>query len=280
MVKTKNIFKTLILSRIFSFAKRLKKQNPVQEMWSGNYTSWADAQIMCTGYDSEIILEKCKCALLKVKRGEALYERDGVSFDKVQYSLGLLVGLQKAALENDGKLFVLDFGGSLGTTYYQNKVFLNSLKELQWYIVEQPQFVKCGKEFFEDNQLKFYCSIEECMGKYKPQVLLVSSVLQYLEKPYEWITKFIDLEIPYIIIDRSSFIEKETNILTVQKIPESIYSASYPAWFFNYQFFINCFTSKYDLILDFKDSFTDKIVVEGKVCYWRGMIFKIKEWHP
>ena len=59
----------------------------------------------------------------KVKNGEAVYERDSVLFDEIQYSWGLLAGLEKAALEHDGKLCVLDFGGSLGSTYYQNKQF-------------------------------------------------------------------------------------------------------------------------------------------------------------
>ena len=45
-----------------------------------------------------------------MKNGEAVYERDSVLFDEIQYSWGLLAGLQKAALENDGKLCVLDFG--------------------------------------------------------------------------------------------------------------------------------------------------------------------------
>jgi putative methyltransferase (TIGR04325 family) len=79
------------------------------------------------------------------------------------------------------------------------------------------------------------------MSKHKPNVLLLSSVLQYLEKPYEWIAKFIALKIPYIIIDRTAFVNSETDILTVQNVPEEIYKASYPAWFFN----IDAFTSHF-----------------------------------
>ena len=47
----------------------------------GNYSSWAEARANSTGYDSEVILNKTKDALLKVKRGEAAYERDSVTFD-------------------------------------------------------------------------------------------------------------------------------------------------------------------------------------------------------
>ena len=38
--------------------------------WTGNYLSWEAAQKKCSGYDSEIIFNKVKNALLKVKNGE------------------------------------------------------------------------------------------------------------------------------------------------------------------------------------------------------------------
>ena len=208
--------------------------------WSGNYKCWSEAIDQTSGYDSGAILEKCKSALSKVKNGEAVYERDSVLFDEVQYSWPLLAGLQRAALES-GKLCVLDFGGSLGSSYYQNMEFLNTIEELKWCIVEQKNFVDCGKMDFEDNQLKFYYTVEECIKEQNPNVLILSSVLQYLEKPYEWIAKFVALKIPYIIIDRTPFVNSPRDILTIQKVPEQIYKASYPAWFFNMDDFMKCF---------------------------------------
>ena len=251
MVKAKSIFKALTPPILFSLIRRLKKQNNVPEIWSGDYDSWAEAKIRCTGYDSELILEKCKRALLKVKNGEAVYERDSVLFDKIQYSWGLLAGLQRAALENDGKLYVLDFGGSLGSSYYQNKGFLNSLKELQWYIVEQSHFVDCGKELFEDNTLKFYFSIEECLNISTPNVILFSGVLQYLESPYEILNSVIKYKIDLIIIDRTLFSEANKDVLKVQKINPSIFDASYPCWFLNKSRFLSLFEKDYFLVSSF-----------------------------
>ena len=63
-------------------------------MWSGNYANWEEADSFATGYDDHSILEKCKTALLKVKNGEAAYERDSVLFDKMQYNWALLALLQ------------------------------------------------------------------------------------------------------------------------------------------------------------------------------------------
>lgn len=113
--------------------------------WHGNYSDWKTASEKCSGYDSAIILEKVKESTLKVKEGIAPYERDSVIFSEIQYSYPLLSGLVWIAGENKGKLNVLDFGGSLGSSYYQNKLFLDTLTEVKWCIVEQPGFVETGK---------------------------------------------------------------------------------------------------------------------------------------
>src|SRR5712691_3342391 len=90
---------------------------------SGDYAAWEDAVHASTGYDSEVILEKTRTALLQVKNGQAVYERDSVVFDEVQYAWPLLAGLLWIATRSGGKLDVLDFGGSLGSTYFQNRAF-------------------------------------------------------------------------------------------------------------------------------------------------------------
>ena len=272
MAEIKKLLKSIIPPIIISGYRWAKTRGVTNDIWSGNYSTWTEAQAHCSGYDSDIILEKVKNALLKVKNGEAVYERDSVLFDEIQYSFGLLAGLQKAALENDGKLCVLDFGGSLGSSYFQNKEFLGSLKELNWCIVEQAHFVECGKKNFEDDHLKFFNTIEECLEQHKPNVLLLSSVLQYLEKPHEWIEKFINFGIHYIIFDRTSFVESEKDILTVQKVPESIYTASYPCWFFNKAMLMRKLQTKYIVQISF-DALDKSNLVNS---YFEGFILKRK----
>ncbi|MBB5395336.1 TIGR04325 family methyltransferase [Mucilaginibacter sp. AK015] len=254
---------------------RGRKNSPHTGMWHGNYPSWQQAAALCDGYDDKLILEKCKNALLQVKNGEAAYERDSVVFDEVQYSEPLIAALQNLASAN-GKLCVLDFGGSLGSTYFQNAGHLKHVKNLQWCIVEQGHFVECGKEYFESGQLKFYASVEECMQEQKPDALLLSSVLQYLPEPYLWIKKLIALNIPDIIIDRTSFIQSPAvSRITVQNVPPEIYEASYPCWFFNEQEFLKAFSATYSIGDDF-DSFADPAQTshDGLKMYWKGYILK------
>ena len=84
MTKFKSIIKAITPPIIISLFLKLKNSVQGQLIWSGDYKTWEDAQARCTGYDSEIILDKVKNSLLKVKNGEAIYERDSVLFDEIQ----------------------------------------------------------------------------------------------------------------------------------------------------------------------------------------------------
>ena len=117
---------------------------PSKYGWSGDYTDWQTALQKGTGYNATNILELVKEATLKVKNGEAVYERDAVLFDTIEYSWPLLSGLMLAAAKNKGSLNVVDFGGSLGSSYFQNRFYLRELESVSWNVIEQPAFVDCG----------------------------------------------------------------------------------------------------------------------------------------
>jgi putative methyltransferase (TIGR04325 family) len=200
---------------------------------AGDYLSWDEAMAVSTGYSNDIILEKTKTALLKVKNGEVAYERDSVLFDKIQYSWPVLAGLMWVAARSGGRLNVLDFGGSLGTTYFQNRVFLSRLPEVRWNIVEQAHYVETGKRWLEDVRLHFYKSNIDCLADTQPNVVLLGSVLQYLSNPYELLSDLQKLKSDHIIIDRTPFWDGPADKLCVQTVPPRIYPASFPSWIFS-----------------------------------------------
>ena len=218
----------------------------------GPFASWDEAKKHTLGYDNDVILKKCKVGMLKVASGEVAYERDSVLFDKIQYSFPVLAGLLHAAVTNGGCLSVLDFGGSLGTSYYQCRGFLGELKSLRWSIIEQPKFVGCGRELFETEELKFYYNIDECLTHEKSDVVLLSGVLQYLECPYEQLKDIIEHDFEYIILDRTPLVRLRTDILTAQNVPENIYKSSYPCWFLSEERLLNCFSARYNVLADFE----------------------------
>ena len=219
--------------------------------YAGNYPDWITASAHASGYDSEMILERVEQATAKVIAGKAKYERDSMVFEKVQHSFPVLAGLLRAAIENGEHLSVLDFGGSLGSSYYQCRDFLSILPSLKWGVVEQEIFVKRGSEQFETEQLKFYYTIAECIQKANPNVVLLSSVLQYLPEPYVILEELINSGISHIIIDRTVFSIYERDRIAIQHVPTSIYKASYPLRIFGGQSLLAAFRGRYEMIADF-----------------------------
>jgi putative methyltransferase (TIGR04325 family) len=141
--------------------------------------------------------------------------------------------LLQAAAANAGHLSVLDFGGSLGSTYYHCRSFLNGVKNLEWSIVEQPAHVACGQRDFANAQLRFYPTIEACLAERPPHVLLLSGVLQCLPEPWAFLRAAATHGFRRIIIDRCPVIPASRDRLTVETVAPRIYPASYPAWFFS-----------------------------------------------
>ncbi len=236
----------------------------------GNYNSWRDAEKECKGYDNEVILDAVRSSCLKVKNGQAIYERDSVLFDKIEYSWAVLAGLMYSCAklsERDDTLRVCDFGGSLGSSYFQNIKFLSKIQKLSWSIIEQEKFVDIGRAEFEDERLKFFYNIDTCVQKQKPNVLLCSSTLQYIEKPYDLLDSILKYNFDFIIIDRTPFAKKD--IIKKQIVPPCIYEADYPCRFLGKDKFLQYVKDKSYRVLeefDCSDGSLFKGMILEKMC--------------
>jgi len=78
----------------------------------------------------------------------------------------------------------------------------------------------------------------------------------------------------FIIIDRTIFFDDEDRI-TVQRVPPSIYDASYPCRVFNRQKFLRYFSEGYDLIYDF-EALGGNVFVESTAARYEGYLFQKK----
>ncbi|EJL81440.1 hypothetical protein PMI16_04719 [Herbaspirillum sp. CF444] len=243
----------------------------------GHFASWEAAAGASKGYDDSRILEQVSNALMQVKSGKAIYERDSVLFDEVHHSFPLLAGLLRVAVENGGQLTVLDFGGSLGSSYFQCKHFLPDSVALTWCVVEQEKFVQRGRDAFATDELQFFFSIEECLAQHRPHVVLFASVLQYLEKADQILDSVVAASIPYVLIDRTPFIARQDDWICVQEVPASIYEASYPCALLSSERLVRRFSADYHLIADFEALGGDGYVQTGIRMFpfeYRGMIWR------
>lgn len=238
--------------------------------FDGNYSTWDEAAALCDGYDAKLILEKVLEATLQVKRGEAAFERDSVLFDEIQYSWPVTAALMWASARNSGDLHVLDFGGSLGSGYFQNRKFLSQLQKFSWSIVEQRGFVDTGNQYVADDALDFYADIDSCCANHAPNIVLISSVLQYLDEPFGILKKIAETKVDIIVIDRTPFSNDSVEKIKIQHVPSEIYAASYPCWFFNYDELLQTMNALTYKIVESFDAL-DRLSSEAT---WKGLIFE------
>jgi putative methyltransferase (TIGR04325 family) len=201
--------------------------------FSGDYPSWVAARDASGGYDDNVIFEKALAATRAVRDGRAVWERDTVLFYQKTFHQPLLDALRRAAKGNRDRLSVVDFGGALGSTWWQHREALADLAEVRWSVVEQPRFVAAGKNEFSVGPLRFYETLDLCCASERPEVALLSSVLPYLEEPHRLLQDVEKRGFRHVIIDRTGFVNRGRDRLTVQRVPPTIYSASYPCWFFD-----------------------------------------------
>ena len=197
--------------------------------WSGNYTSWEDAEKQSIGYSASNIANQVKEALLITQDSIGTYELDGRVMKGVPNStINLLKWIKKSAIGKS--INVIDFGGSLGTTYYQLQSFLKDYN-VRWNIIEQENFVEIGKVTFENDSLKFYKCIEDCLKDTTPNCFIASGSITYIEKPYDLLQSLEKYHFDWIMLDRISIITGDIDRLTIQITPLIIYEAIYPCWF-------------------------------------------------
>jgi putative methyltransferase (TIGR04325 family) len=262
------------LKKIIRYFFSPKKEPP--SGWFGNYSNWQEVSALCNGYEDAAIFEKVKQAGLAVKKGEASFERDSVLFYQEEHDAYFLEILNSLPLKNN-TLTIIDFGGSLGSLYFQYKSKLQSFHAVNWNVIEQAHFVEFGKKELTTTQLKFYYTINDSLA-INPNVdlLILSSVISYFEKPYELLSQMIQHKFKYILIDKTIFGTTENDLLTLQIVPPQIYKASYPCWVLNENKLINFVSEWYELKAEYDSYNSLKVNIDDKTAYFKALLFKLK----
>jgi len=108
-----------------------------------------------------------------------------------------------------------------------------------------------------------------------PDLLILSCVLPYLEKPYEMLESLMRYKIPHILIDNTYFNYENRDRICVQRVPPEIYKASYPCWMLNYEHVKKTLSDSYEMISEHDND--SVIFLDGKKIQYRGLLYKIKE---
>jgi putative methyltransferase (TIGR04325 family) len=246
-----------------------------KEGWFGDYATWNDVIKQSTSYNEDEIFNKVDKGLSEVINGNAAFERDSIAFKELIYSDNLLLVFKDIAEHSNNSLSVVDFGGSLGSIYFQYRTLLSDIK-LNWSVVEQGKFVEIGQKKYSNKELKFYHTIDEALSQKSHDVLLLSSVLAYLEEPESFLKQIVAFKFKYIILYRTAFVNRKSHLLTIQHVPSDIYKASYPSWFFNEEKIVSILSENYSIEKSFDGDIETTLTVGKNECYWKCLVFKLK----
>ena len=235
--------------------------------------SWAKAQLQATGYGTAKIADAVREASRRVRDGESVHERDGVNFSTIEYCWPVLSGLLLAASAQKGELRVVDFGGSLGTTYFQNRRYFDELRSVKWGVVEQPSFSKIGRAEFANEELCFHLQFESACEEILPSVVHFGSSLQYVEDPRLLLASAAASGAKHLILDRTPLHAGPRDILTMQTVPESIYEGEYPAWIFSKDLLFRDLSKQWDLLEVFNSVGSRSRTDLGTSFEWKGAHF-------
>lgn len=180
----------------------------------GPYPSYEVALANSNGYDSPLILAKVKRAVVEVLEGKAVYERDGSAFPSLPHGLKLRELLVKYLSPTSR---VVDFGGGIGGTFINHRDLVSVGQH--WTVIEQPSFVKAGKELAHSYEMPIeFCSTLTEIS-WQVDIIIISSVLQYLPEPYLILDQILELNPQFIIIDRTAFIDMGNELWWAQDEP-------------------------------------------------------------
>jgi putative methyltransferase (TIGR04325 family) len=176
-----------------------------------------------------------------VRDGRAAYERDGWAFVAPRSNRPLLAALLTAARTAPGAPVVLDFGGALGSLYWQHREELRRWPTLSWRVVEQDHYVAAGRKEFLTETLSFWPDVNAACDGAVPDLVIASSVVQYLPEPYDLIRELLEHRPRFVFVDRTPLLAGAEERLTVEHVPPELGGGSYPAWFLSEDRFLAAF---------------------------------------
>jgi putative methyltransferase (TIGR04325 family) len=169
----------------------------------GNYRSWKAALAASGPYQTDLTIYGHLADEVRIGR---------------RNSSRVLSPLLSAILLAGGRARVLDFGGNLGLVYFDvSRLADNCIN--WWNVVDLPDIVAHGNQQFADAKLRFFPTIEEASAREKPNIILCFHVLQYLESPFEYVSRLVSLE-PQIIVLHEFPIAVRSRILIQHVMPE------------------------------------------------------------
>jgi putative methyltransferase (TIGR04325 family) len=170
------------------------------DMIGREYESWSKAAAASGTYNSPVIVDKVRDAVLCLIKGTHHYERDGTPFYEGPENYAIRSVIKDVCSPGTT---IIDIGGGLGGTFLNNADIL-TVKGLNYLIVELPLYCKEGSRLAQKYQLplRFYPSIEQIEVSEPPKLVILSGVLQYIQHWTETVRRALKLDPEQVVVDR------------------------------------------------------------------------------
>jgi putative methyltransferase (TIGR04325 family) len=159
----------------------------------GDYPSWESALAASAPYGTD--LSVYARITEKIRTGDGRSSR-------------ILSPLFSAILLAGGTARVLDFGGNLGQVYFDTCRFAERHID-SWSVVDLPDVVALGNATFANGRLRFFPTIEDALAREIPNVVLCFHVLQYLQSPFEYLSRLISSAPALIVLNEFPVADRE-----------------------------------------------------------------------
>ncbi|MDB0022452.1 methyltransferase, TIGR04325 family [Flavobacteriaceae bacterium] len=249
-----------ILNKLFSINRVLITKQAL---------SWDHALKNSHNYNQDKLVNNIFLSTQNVLKKKYKYESDGINFNNLNIDHNFLESLKKC-IKTDNTI-LLDFGGSLGTTFFKYHDLISKNKLIEWFIIEQEKIFEKSKILNFPINLKFFKNIDEI--QVKPDIILLGSVLQYIEHHNKLLTKLISLKPNYVFIERTIFSINNLEPIYIQENYFNFKKTSYPVRAISLKLLIK-FMLKANYIV--VNKYENKDIIAGDNVKVNSILFKKK----
>jgi putative methyltransferase (TIGR04325 family) len=239
----------------------------------GDYPSWEKAKIDSSGYEAKSVIEGIESKFkewLATREAEAGKKKTLFLDHADKTLLSAIIPVMMHIRKNE--IRVLDIGGSLGGHYIVVRDLTPKWINIQWDIIETTSLAHLANTSYPRKEVKWYDNLNDVRER-EYDIVFSSGTLQCLPNPEETLEFINKISHQYLILNRLPLIDSHRDRLTIQIVPKSYYSGSYPSWFFSSSKWLDIFskyyTSMYYWHIENHEVYLDKLVVT-----YSGYVFK------
>lgn len=251
---------------------RLYEENGTRIAFNGDYADWEEAVADCGDWQS--MLEGDIDAVNKVLRGEGAWVQDAQLFYEPKYNYCLCGAILRCALQKkDRQVRVLDIGGALGNSWFQNLAYFADAVKMEYIIAEQDNYAEYGHRNLERDGLKFIKSIDDWQRGERFDLILLSGSLEYIDRYQEFLDRIVQANPRYIMLDRLA-VGDRARICKQTVPPTHNAKGSYAFRIFSEEEVMRFFGEGYELIEKDRATTPGRIFFEDGKADYRYYVFR------